>query len=83
MEQKKNYVYIVECRDGSLYTGWTNHLQERIRAHNQGKGAKYTKGRRPVKLVYFECFDTKEEALRREYAIKQLPRREKLLLISS
>ncbi|MDO5345999.1 MAG: GIY-YIG nuclease family protein [Lachnospiraceae bacterium] len=83
MEQKKNYVYMVECRDGSLYTGWTNHLEERITAHNLGKGAKYTKGRRPVRLVYFECFDTKEEALRREYAIKQLPRREKLLLISS
>lgn len=85
IEQKdqKNYVYIVECRDGSLYTGWTNHLQERIQAHNQGKGAKYTKSRRPVKLVHVECFATKEEAMRREYAIKQLPRRKKQMLIAA
>lgn len=85
IEQKdqKNYVYIVECRDGSLYTGWTNHLQERIQAHNQGKGAKYTKSRRPVKLVHVECFATKEEAMRREYVIKQLPRRKKQMLIAA
>lgn len=82
MEQK-NYVYIVECGDGSLYTGWTNHLQERVQAHNQGRGAKYTRGRGPVKLVYYECFGTKEEALRREWAIKRMPRKEKQKLIQA
>lgn len=76
-----NYTYIVECSDKSLYTGWTNHLEERIKAHNAGAGAKYTKPRRPVKLVYFETFATKEEAMKREYAIKMLTRKEKLALI--
>lgn len=78
-----NYTYILECRDGSLYTGWTNHLENRIKAHNAGKGAKYTKSRLPVKLVYVETFGTKEEAMRREYAIKHMKRKEKLLLIAS
>lgn len=77
----KNYVYIVECKDGTFYTGWTTNLQQRVEAHNQGKGAKYTKGRGPVKLVYWEEFPTKKEALSREYAIKQLGRREKERLI--
>lgn len=76
-----NYTYIVECDDGSLYTGWTNDLEKRIKAHNAGKGAKYTKSRLPVKLVYSEIFETKEDAMSREYAIKQLSRKEKLLLI--
>ncbi len=76
-----NEVYIVRCSDGTLYTGWSNHLEERIAAHNAGKGAKYTKTRRPVVLVYHEAFETKEEAMRREYAIKQLSREEKLQLI--
>ncbi len=78
-----NYTYILECKDGSLYTGWTNDLEKRIKAHNDGKGAKYTKTKRPVKLVYFEVFETKEEAMSREYAIKRLKRAEKLLLINS
>ena len=56
-----NYTYIVRCSDGSLYTGWTNNLKKRIKAHNDGKGAKYTKTRRPVELVYYEKFVTKEE----------------------
>ena len=68
-----NYTYILKCSDGSLYTGWTNHLEERVKAHNEGRGAKYTRGRRPVELVYYERLETKEEALRREYAIKQNP----------
>lgn len=72
-----NYTYIVECRDGSLYTGWTNDIEKRIEAHNAGKGAKYTKSRRPVTLVYYEEFATKEEAMRREYAIKHMNRKEK------
>ena len=76
-----NYTYIVKCSDGSLYTGWTTDLDRRIRAHNDGTGAKYTKSRRPVKLVYYETFETKEEAMRREYAIKQLTREEKLALL--
>ena len=76
-----NYTYIVKCSDGSLYTGWTNHLEQRICAHNEGKGAKYTKSRRPVELVYYETFSTKEEAMRREYEIKQMKKREKLALV--
>ena len=80
MEQ---YVYIVECRDHSLYTGWTTHLQERIEAHNLGRGAKYTRSRGPVKLVYWETWETKEEALRREAAIKKMSRSQKLQLIGT
>ena len=57
------YTYMVECADGSLYTGWTNDLKRRVAAHNAGRGAKYTRSRRPVRLVYFERFATKEEAL--------------------
>lgn len=72
-----NYTYIVECSDGSFYTGWTNDLEKRIKVHNEGKGAKYTKCRRPVVLVYYEKFQTKEEAMSREWAIKHLPRRKK------
>lgn len=75
-----NYTYIVRCSDDTLYTGWTNHLEDRILAHNKGTGAKYTKSRRPVTLVYYETYDTKEEAMRREYQIKQLSRKEKLAL---
>lgn len=76
-----NYTYILECSDGSLYTGWTNDIEKRLNAHNSGQGAKYTKPRRPVKLVYKEEFETKEEAMSREYAIKRLTRAEKLLMI--
>jgi putative endonuclease len=76
-----NYVYIVECSDGTFYTGWTNNLEKRIDMHSKGTGAKYTKGRGPVKLVYHEIFDAKEDAMRREYRIKRLTRQEKLLLI--
>ena len=67
-----NYVYIVECSDGTLYTGWINNLEKRIDMHSKGTGAKYTKGRGPVKLVYHEIFDTKEVAIKREYQIKKL-----------
>lgn len=77
-----NYTYILECSDGSLYTGWTNDIEKRLKAHNAGQGAKYTKPRRPVTLVYKETFETKEEAMRREYAIKRLTREEKLKLIA-
>ena len=76
-----NYTYILKCKDGSLYTGWTNDLEQRVAAHNTGKGAKYTKARRPVELVYFEEFETKEQAMEREYAIKQMARKDKLELV--
>ena len=76
-----NYTYILICKDGSLYTGWTNDLEQRVAAHNTGKGAKYTKARRPVELVYFEEFETKEQAMKREYAIKQMARKDKLELV--
>ena len=82
-QQQNNYVYIVRCSDQTLYTGWTNHLKERIEAHNAGKGAKYTKARRPVELVYFETFEYKSDALKREYQIKQLKKIEKEKLILS
>ena len=72
-----NYTYILKCNDGTLYTGWTNNLEKRIKDHNEGKGAKYTKARRPVELVYYEEFELKEEAMKREYAIKQLTRKQK------
>ena len=78
-----NYTYLLQCADASLYCGWTNHLQERVKAHNEGRGAKYTRGRRPVKLVYFEEFATRQEAMRREYQIKKLTRQEKERLVKS
>lgn len=77
------YIYIVECADRTLYTGWTTNLEKRIRAHNLKRGAKYTRSRTPVRLVYAECFATERQARQREYAIKQLSRREKLMLIES
>lgn len=77
------YTYILECKDGSLYTGWTNDLTQRVKAHNEGRGAKYTRSHRPVHLVYFESFATKEEALAREAAIKKLTRAAKLALIDT
>lgn len=76
-----NYTYVVECTDGSLYTGWTNNLENRMKAHNCGKGAKYTRAKGPVELVYYEGFRTKQEAMRREYELKQLSRQEKQRLI--
>lgn len=71
------YTYIVKCADGTFYTGYTNDLDNRIKTHNEGKGAKYTRTRRPVELVYFEEYPTKEEAMSREWYIKQLTRSEK------
>ena len=77
-----NYTYILQCADGTLYTGWTNNLEKRLAAHNAGIAAKYTKTRRPVELVYFEEFETKKEAMSREWHIKKLTRGEKLELIN-
>lgn len=76
-----NYVYILECVDKSLYTGYTNNLEKRLKTHNSGKGSKYTRSRLPVKLIYFEEFETKIEAMKREYYIKQMSRNDKLKLI--
>lgn len=74
-------VYMLRCGDGSLYTGCTNNLSRRLAAHQSGKGAKYTRSRPPVELVYQEAAADKSAALRRETAIKRLERREKLALI--
>lgn len=79
---KKYYVYILECADKTLYTGYTNDLEKRLKAHNEGKGAKYTKNRLPVKIVYHEEFDDKKEAMSREWFIKhRMTREEKVKLI--
>lgn len=78
-----NYTYMVRCVDNSLYTGWTNDLEKRIKDHNQKKGAKYTKPRLPVELVYYEEFNTKIEAMKREAAIKKLTKIKKELLVGS
>lgn len=75
------YVYILRCGDGTLYTGSTNDVPRRLAVHQQGKGAKYTRARLPVTLVYQETWDNRSQALRREYAIKQLSRQEKLALL--
>ena len=74
------YVYLLKCCDQTIYTGITNNLEKRIKAHNDGKGAKYTRGRTPVILLKFFEFNSKSEALKEEYRIKQLPRQEKLEL---
>ena len=78
-----NYTYILLCADGTLYTGWTNDLEKRLAAHNSGKGSKYTRTRLPVEPVYWEEHETKEDAMRREWQIKQLPRAKKLALIDN
>ncbi|MEY8303705.1 GIY-YIG nuclease family protein [Anaerosalibacter bizertensis] len=77
------YIYILECSDKTLYTGWTNNLEKRIETHSKGKGAKYTRARLPVKLVYFEKYNDKISAQKREYEIKQMSRKEKLKLINN
>ena len=78
-----NYTYILRCSDGTYYTGWTNDLDKRLASHNEGRGSKYTRARRPVELVYFEAFATKQEAMRREARIKQMRRADKEKLIQS
>lgn len=83
MEILMNFVYIVECKDGTLYTGWTNNIEKRIELHNKAKGAKYTQTRYPVVLKYIEAFSSKEDALKREHSIKKLSRQEKIELIKS
>jgi len=75
--ESNHYFYVLECRDGSYYAGYTNNLHVRVQKHNEGKGAKYTRGRTPVKLIYFRRYETKREALQAEYYFKQLSRRKK------
>ena len=85
MDHERYFTYILRCADGSLYCGWTTNLEKRVDAHNGfvTGGAKYTKGRRPVTLVYYENFRQKQEAQSREYAIKRLNKAQKLRLIAS
>ncbi|KAA9011104.1 GIY-YIG nuclease family protein [Niallia endozanthoxylica] len=78
MESKEHYFYVLSCKDGSLYAGYTNDLKRRIKLHNEGKGAKYTRGRAPVVLIHSKRFDTKSEAMKAEYAFKRLDRKKKL-----
>ena len=78
-----SYVYVLRCGDGSLYTGWTNDLEQRLAAHQSGKGAKYTKGRLPVEMVYSEELEDKSAALKRENELKKLKKAEKELLIKT
>jgi putative endonuclease len=80
---KHHYVYIVQCSNGSLYTGYSKNVEQRIAAHNAGKGGRYTRANRPVELLAYCQFASKSEALRTEYAIKQLPRHKKLTFIKN
>lgn len=82
-ERKKHYAYMLRCSDGSIYSGYTTDLNRREKVHNSGKGAKYTRTRLPVKLVYFEEFDNKIDAMKREYAFKQLTHKEKEEIIKN
>lgn len=80
---KQNVAYLLRCSDGTYYAGWTNDLAARVRTHQQGKGARYTRSRLPVTLCYWEAFATKSEAMRREYELKQLTHRQKEALAAS
>jgi len=82
MEKNSNhYFYVLECADQSFYAGYTNNVDRRVAVHNAGKGAKYTRARGPVECIYVEEFDTKQEAMRAEYAFKQLTRTQKMKYI--
>lgn len=75
--EKQHTFYVLECKDGSYYAGYTNNLEKRIKVHNEGKGAKYTRAKRPVSCIYSELYETKQEAMQAEYAFKQLTRKQK------
>ncbi|WP_010648970.1 GIY-YIG nuclease family protein [Oceanobacillus massiliensis] len=79
--ENEHVVYMLRCKDDSLYTGYTNNLEHRLKMHESGKGAKYTRGRGPFKVVFVERFSSKEAAMQKEYQIKQLSRKEKMQLI--
>ncbi|MCM3570821.1 GIY-YIG nuclease family protein [Neobacillus mesonae] len=76
--ENNHYFYVLTCADGSLYGGYTNNLERRVKLHNEGKGAKYTRGRGPVTLTFSKSYETKTEAMRAEYQFKQLSRKQKL-----
>ncbi|QUG39888.1 GIY-YIG nuclease family protein [Psychrobacillus sp. INOP01] len=76
--EKQHTFYVLECKDGSYYAGYTNDLVKRIKVHNEGKGAKYTRAKRPVSCIYSELYETKQEAMQAEYAFKQLTRKQKI-----
>ncbi|WP_203334963.1 GIY-YIG nuclease family protein [Planococcus beigongshangi] len=82
METISHYFYVLECADSSYYAGYTNDLQKRLDAHNSGKGAKYTRARGPVRMIHFEEFETKPEAMKAEYAFKQLTKAKKIRYIA-
>ena len=82
-QNTSNYTYILKCADGTYYTGWTTDLEQRLKTHNEGTGAKYTRARRPVTLAYAELHETKSGAMKREAAIKKLSRKEKEALTAS
>jgi len=80
-KNNSHYFYVLECADHSFYAGYTNNVDRRVNVHNTGKGAKYTRARGPVECIYVEEFDTKQEAMRAEYAFKQLTRKQKMKYI--
>ena len=77
IKEKKYYAYMLRCKDNTIYSGYTTNIEKRVETHNSGEGAKYTRARRPVKLAYFEEFETKTEALKREYEFKKYTHKEK------
>lgn len=77
MEKNNHHFYVLKCCDGSYYAGYTNDLERRVAMHNSGRGAKYTRGRRPVELIYHETFDSQTAAMQAEYRFKQLTRKQK------
>ncbi|MFC1656008.1 GIY-YIG nuclease family protein [Patescibacteria group bacterium] len=79
---QKYYAYLARCNDNSLYAGYTANIKERETKHNEGKGARYTRMRRPIKIVYFEEFETKSEAMKREYQLKRLKKEDKESLVA-
>lgn len=81
MEKDKHYFYVLLCSDGTLYGGYTKDVERRLRQHNEGKGAKYTRCRRPVSLVYRKVFRTKSEAMKAEYQFKKWPRTKKMAFL--
>lgn len=83
MEKNEHFFYVLECSDGTYYAGYTNDLKKRIEVHNAGKGAKYTRAKRPVALIYYEQHETKPLAMKKEYAFKQLTKLQKIRYIGS
>lgn len=82
MEKNKHYFYVLECADGSYYAGYTNDLEKRLAAHNAGKGAKYTRAKGPVQMIHHEGFESKPDAMKAEYAFKQLTKAKKVRYIA-